>query len=203
MSINSSRQVFTMNVTPYKNFGKPDDKIFHTLIDPDDEGPWAMRYIWIQHTLDNKGFYENYFKSGNNTGYNVRKQTADLKQHWDHHNQIFDKSALNGDLIYRIKVGNPIDRSIDYVEIWKSIDILENYFGAHDTQIDDEIWQEKDRTVFAKELLDRGFDVRVLLPYRKISKIAALEGYRYFEDRFRNKENCIINTRWDQTLNPL
>lgn len=202
MSINSSRQVFTMNVTPYKNFGEPDDKVFHSLIDPDDEGPWAIRYLWIQHRLDNDAFYENYFNGGNNTGYNVRKQTTDLKQHWNYHNQIFDKSAQNGDLVYRIKVGNSIDKSIDYVEIWRSVDILEKYFGAHDTQINNDLWQRDERKQFAKELFDRGFDIRALWPYRKISKIAALEGYRYFIDRFRNKENCIINTRWNRELNP-
>lgn len=192
-----------MNVIPYKNFGAQDSKVFHSLIDSDDEGPWAMRYLWIQHTSDNTVFYENYFNSGNNTGYNVRKQTTDLKQHWDYHNQIFDRSAQNGDLIYRIKVGNPIDKSIDYVEIWRSVDILEKYFGTYDTQINDQVWNRDDRKQFSKELFDRGFDLRVLLPYRKISKIAALEGYRYFEYRYKNKENCIINTPWNYNLNPL
>lgn len=192
-----------MELIPYRNFGEQDHKTMISLIDPDDAGPWAIRYLWIQHTQDNDSFYENYFTGGNSVGFNVRKQTTDLKQHWNPHNQIFYDSAANGDLVYRIKIGNQFSRSIDYIEVWRGIDVLEKYFGNRDATIQNMDWKRDERKKFAEVLFERGFDIRSWYPYIQISKSSAAEHYKKYVDRWKNKENCIINTPWNRDLNPL
>jgi hypothetical protein len=195
-----------MIVIPRRNYGGQDDKEMHTLIDTDQEGPWAIRYLWIQHTKDNEKFYNNYFDPAlAQTGMNVRKQTANLKQDWAAHNQIFFDSAANGNLVWRVKVGNPICKSIDYVEIWRSADIIKQFFSPQPTtQISEGVeWHAESRKNFNKELFDNGFDIRSWVPYNTISKIQAMRYYQQFVEQWRNKDRCIINTPWNRDLNPL
>ena len=195
-----------MIVIPRRNYGEQDSKEMHTLIDADQEGPWAIRYLWIQHTQNNDKFYNNYFDPAlSQTGMNVRKQTANLKQDWTAHNQIFYDSTANGNLVWRVKVGNPISKSIDYVEIWRSADIIKQFFSPQPTtQISEGIeWHAESRKNFNKELFDNGFDIRSWVPYNTISKIQAMRYYQQFVDQWRNKDHCIINTPWNRDLNPL
>ena len=67
------------------------------LIVPDGQGPWALRYIWVQHKERNDEFVANYFNGGNNatgTGLNLRKRTAYMQDAWNPHNAIFLLAAI-------------------------------------------------------------------------------------------------------------
>jgi len=136
---------------------------------------------------------------------NVRKQTANLKNDWDAHNQIFFDSATNGNLVWRVKIGNPISRSIDYIEVWRSLDIVEQYFGNTPTiKINNSTeWHEESRNSFHQQLFESGFDIRAWYPYNTISKELALVYYNKFVEQHKNKNQCIINTPWNKELNPL
>jgi len=193
-----------MLTVPQRNFGEQDDRSMFSLIEPDNEGPWAVRYLWIQHLEDNNNFYQNYFSQGNQQGYNVRKQTSHLKSDWDRHNQIFFNSAENGDLVWRVKIANKTSQSIDYIEIWRTRELLDRYFGDQDTDINnDRIWTRDSRKSFAKNLYDTGFDIRYWFPYPLIGKKCAMNAYKHFVDRSKNRDGCIINTPWKRELNPL
>lgn len=195
-----------MIVTPYRNYGQQDNKEMIPLIEPDGKGPWAIRYLWIQHTTNNDDFFDNYFNEGNKTGLNVRKQTTHLATDWSKHNEIFNRSGQNGDLVWRIKIGNHESRSIDYIEVWKDVDVLINYFdfGRGGSKVNDTTtWEDDSRKGFAQQLYEIGFDLRVWLPYQLISKEQAADYWKIFVERYKNKEQCIINTRWNKELNPL
>jgi hypothetical protein len=193
-----------MKIIPTKYFGSADEKAMHSLLDPDNEGPWAVRYLWIQHLKDNDVFYDNYFTEGNQTGYNVRKQTTHLQNHWNYHNQIFHDSEKNGNLIWRVKVGNQFSKSIDYIEIWKSKEILIRYFGGTDANIDEKtIWENSEKEKFAENLYNNGFDIRYWYPYSLISKECAMRYYKLFVERWKARDRCIINTVWNKNLNPV
>jgi hypothetical protein len=197
----------TTLIIPKRNYGGRDDQKFHPLISPDDDKTgWAVRYLWIQHRHNNDTFYENYFDpEKKQTGMNVRKQTAELQKDWTAHNQIFHDSHKNGNLVWRLKVGNPISRSIDYIEIWRNADIITQYFSPKPiTQISENIsWPKEERLNFNKELYDAGFDIRSWVPYRNISKIHAMKTYKKFIDLYESGSgNIIFNSWWKRELNP-
>lgn len=188
-------------ITPLRLFGEHDGKQFAPQINPDNDGPWAVRYLWVQHREDNDAFCKNYFTPDlAEAGLNIRKQTAELQTDWNAHNQIFYDSAKNGDLVWRVKVGNIDDNSIDYIEIWKSPEILEHYFG-HQTSIPG--WTTDSRKSFLGNLYEAGFDLREWEPYPTISKIQAMTYYKTFVERWRQRQKCIINTPWNKDLNPI
>jgi hypothetical protein len=189
-----------MNVIPRRNYGAEDLQEMTSLIDPDDQGIWAVRYLWIQHTQDNNKFYNNYFDPAlAQTGMNVRKQTANLKNDWTAHNQIFHDSAANGDLVWRVKIGNPTSRSIDYIEIWRSVKTVEQHFGDNPNQT----WPKDNRKSFNQQLFEAGFEIRSWYPYRTISNKLAIDYYNKFVDQHKNKQHCIINTPWRKDINPV
>jgi hypothetical protein len=195
-----------MIVTPYRHYGDQDNKQMTSLIIPTNTGPWALRYVWIQHTQDNEKFYTNYFNPElNQAGMNVRKQTAELKSDWEAHNQIFYDSAVNGNLVWRVKIGNPRSHSIDYIEIWRDSKIVGKYFGNTPAEkINHNIeWRLSSRTTFNQHLYKAGFDIRSWRPYQTISKEVAIEYYKNFVEQYKNKQQCIINTPWNRELNPL
>jgi len=171
------------------------------LIIPDGHGPWAVRYLSVTHRIDNNSFYNNYFSPTlKEAGMNIRKQTADLKTDWSAHNQIFYDSAADGNLVWRVKVGNKETQSIDYVEVWRSVDILNRYFGDQ-TNIPN--WTTESRKTFTEQLYESGFVITDLQEFPLISKAQAIEYYRMFVDKWKAKDDCIINTPWNKELNPL
>lgn len=173
----------------------------NTLIAPDNIGPWAVRYLSVKHRFDNESFYNNYFSPTlKESGMNIRKQTADLKTDWSAHNQIFYDSAADGNLVWRVKVGNKETRSIDYVEVWRSVDILNRYFGEQTNMPN---WTTTSRTDFSKQLFEAGFNIIELESFPLISKAQAVEYYRMFVNKWKVKDDCIINTPWNKELNPL
>jgi hypothetical protein len=194
-----------MIIIPHKHSAKQDNEEMTSLIDPDNAGPWAIRYLWIRNLNDNETFYNNYFDPTlAQAGMNIRKQSADLTNDWTAHNQIFFDSAKNGNLVWRVKVGNPINKSIDYIEIWRSQEIVKSFFGDSPTvTINDNItWTNDSRVSFLEQLRDKGFDIREWTEFPTISKIQAMQYYKKFVDRWENKDSCIINTPWSRVLNP-
>jgi hypothetical protein len=161
---------------------------------------WGIRYLWIQHRFDNEGFLSNYFLDNSSPKINVRKSTVHLSADWNKHNSIFLKSQEDGNLVWRYKVLNSISRSIDYVEVWKSIDVIERYFNrTHDVIVPTgEIWGAEPREQFAKELWNSGFDIRTWIPYNTISRDRA----EYYYNLIPSLGNCILNTKWNRNLNP-
>jgi hypothetical protein len=188
-----------MMVTPKRLYGDQTDQQMLSLIDPDNKGPWAVRYLWVQHLYNNELFCKNYFDpSLSQAGLNIRKQTANLSTEWSAHNRIFEESALSGDLVWRVKIGNPTSTSIDYIEVWKSLEVLEKHFGSNPD------WDGVDRNSFNEKLFNAGFDILSWEPYPTISKSTAMQYYKQFFEQWNTKqERIIINTFWKRELNPL
>jgi hypothetical protein len=173
------------------------------LIDPDNQPGWAVRYLWIQHRFENEQFIKNYFANGHTRGLNVRTQTQHLGQVWRNHNQVFDDSGANGNLVWRVKVLNSISHSIDYIEIWRSVDIIKSIFDQTPTLKSGHQWTEQEKISLGQGIYDSGFEVRHLLPYRQISQQLALKYYQQFLEQNADKNNCIINTKYNSELNPI
>lgn len=178
------------------------------LIVPDGKGPWAVRYLWIQHTKQNDEFVSNYFNWGNNakgTGLALRKQPAQ-----DPHNEIFETSRDNGNLVWRVKTHNPFANSIDYVEVWRSAEVLDKLFNFNNRKKEVVVNNTIKRTVEARNELREGlssagfcvhryFDVNSNWPL--ISPMLAVRLFRHFQKKFIGQENCIVNTAFNEELN--
>ena len=175
-------------------------QMMHPLVNPDGGEWWVMRYLWIQHRENNEDFVNNYFNGGNNAGINVRKQTTHLQNQWKNHNEAFDQSALNGDLIWRVKAYNAISKSIDYVEIWKDLETVNSIFDSESKLDNGEVWSKNQKSLLGQGIWDAGFIVRHYRPYQSISKSCAETAYKMFVDRYKNKDKCIINTPMKSTL---
>lgn len=171
-------------------------KIMKPLVIPDGNPGWVMRYLWIQHRENNDNFVKNYFNGGNNQGLNVRKQTTHLQNQWKNHNKAFDQSAINGDLIWRVKAYNAESESIDYIEVWKDLETVKKIFDEESKLEDGEIWSDDQKKSLGQGIWDAGFIVRHFRPYQLISKSCAETAYKKFIERYRNKDGCIINTPW-------
>jgi hypothetical protein len=170
------------------------------LIIPDCAEGWVMRYLWIQHRENNEDFVKNYFNGGNNTGLNVRKQTTHLQNQWKNHNAAFDQSAVNGDLIWRVKAYNVVSQSIDYIEIWKDLETVNRLFEVESKLDNGEVWSKDQKSSLGQGVWDAGFIVRHYRPYQSISKLCAVSAYKMFVDRYKNKDKCIINTPMKSNL---
>lgn len=192
----------------------PDGEALPPLVVPDGQGPWALRYIWVKHRDRNDEFVANYFNGGNNTtgtGLNLRKQTAYMQTAWNPHNQIFETSRDNGNLIWRVKVHNPFANTIDYVEIWRSPEIISSLFhyikeGEQVKVTDGVVRTAEDQKQLRTGLYDAGFEVRrwrdVDTNWPTVSPQVAMMWYRHFVKKHFAKDNCIINTKYNIELNP-
>jgi transposase-like protein len=185
------------------NFVVQDHRDLETLIEPDGVEGWAVRYLWIQHRTHNDEFVANYFTGGNNRGLNVRKHTEHLGETWRNHNRVFDESAANGALVWRVKAYNQISQSVDYVEVWRNRELLTEIFDKPALLSDGSQWTDSEKSDLGRGIYESGFDVRHMRPYASISKKLALEYYQHFVQRHLAKDNCIINTRYNPELNPL
>jgi hypothetical protein len=210
MSLNTGTFLATADPT----WTRPDGLKLPPLVVPDGRGPWAVRYIWVKHQDKNEEFVSNYFNKGNNaagTGLNLRKQTEYMQTAWNPHNQIFETSRDNGNLVWRVKVHNPLANSIDYVEVWRSQEILQSLFDpiADNSQV-----QVNETTVRTADnqrdlrtgLYNAGFEVRGMrgrvARWPAVSKLTAMGWYKHFVQKFHAKDNCIINTPYNVELNP-
>lgn len=194
----------------------PDGMKLPPLVVPDGKGPWAVRYIWVKHREQNDEFVSGYFNKGNNdtgTGLNLRKQTDHMQSAWTPHNQIFETNRDNGNLIWRVKVHNPMANSIDYVEVWRSQEILHSLFSPmmkpeDAVQVNDEtVRTAEDQRTLRKGLYDAGFEIRGMrgrvARWPKVSEYTAMGWYKHFVKKYYAKDNCIINTPYNRELNPI
>ena len=193
----------------------PDGEQLPPLVIPDGQGPWAIRYIWVKHRERNDEFVANYFNKGNNstgTGLNLRKQTTHMQTAWNPHNQIFETSRDNGNLVWRVKVHNPIANSIDYIEVWRSPEILSSLFHYiapnKPVKVTDTVQRtSEDQQTLRTGLYAAGFEVRrwreTATNWPLVSPSLAIMWYRQFANRHMAQDNCIINTKYNPTLNPV
>ena len=192
----------------------PDSEQLPPLVIPDGQGPWAVRYIWVKHRERNDDFVSNYFNGGNNTtgtGLNLRKQTAYMQTAWNPHNQIFETSRDNGNLVWRVKVHNPVAKSIDYVEVWRSPDVISSLFRYikpnEAVKVTDGIVRTADdQKALRTGLYEAGFEVRrwrdAETNWPTVSPQVAMMWYRHFVKKHLAKDTCIINTKYNAELNP-
>jgi hypothetical protein len=121
--------MFNKEKTSVLGFNRFDVKQYTPCIPlfiPDDGGPWAMRYIWMKNQDDN--FLENYHnKTG--TKANVRRSTSHLEQYWIPHNCLLINQGHLGNIVWRIKTTNPLNNSIDIIEVWRSRQHLDRLFS--------------------------------------------------------------------------
>lgn len=202
-------------VTADPQWALPDEHEMSPLVIPDYAGPWALRYIWVQHREQNDEFVANYFNGGNNTsgtGLNLRKRTANMQTAWNPHNQIFETSRDNGNLVWRVKVHNPHANSIDYVEVWRSPQIISSLFRYippnESIKVTDTVERTaEDQKTLRSGLYEAGFEVRRWRDeetnWPRVSPQVAMSWYRHFAAKHMAKDNCIINTKYNPDLNPV
>lgn len=145
----------------------------------DDVEDYYVRYMWINHKTQNDEFISNYFKPKDEVRLNVRHITKHLSEDWKAHNKIFEDAWHSGDLIWRVKIGNPHSKTIDYIEVWKSKEIFEKLFSI-------------DLDKLSQGIRDSGFEVHKNYGY--ISEDLSYLYYEKFLNMFKNKKECIINT---------
>jgi hypothetical protein len=184
------------------------------LVVPDGEGPWAIRYIWVKHREKNDEFVNNYFVEGTRTGevgLNLRKRTAYMQKAWNPHNAIFETSRDNGDLVWRVKVHNPLANSIDYIEVWRNPDTISSLF--HYILPGDKVVIAKgiertaeDQVTLRTNLYNEGFEIRRWYDEKTnwptVTPQLAMLWYWTFVKRHFAKDNCRINTKHRPELNP-
>lgn len=188
------------------------------LVIPDGTGPWALRYIWVKHKTENDNFVKNYFNKGNNAtgaGLNLRKQTSHMKETaWNPHNNIFDTSRDNGNLVWRVKVHNHLADTIDYIEIWRSKQIIKETFGVRkgdnsntdvpvtDSESTSELARSAEEIITLRKGLDEaGFEPRAWSTFPNVHPIVAMKWYLYFLERRDGNKQCVINTPYNKKLN--
>lgn len=186
------------------------------LILADGKGPWAIRYLWCKHKEHNDEFVANYFAAKSDQekgkpGLNLRKRTAYMQEHWDPHNALINTSRDNGNMIWRVKVHNPLANSIDYVECWRSPEVLAQAF--HDLipgqklQVNDDVVRTADnQQTLRQNLYKEGFEIRRWIDkdtnWPTINPGLAMYYYWCFVQKHWQKDNCRVNTMWRVHLNP-
>ena len=96
------------------------------LFIPDEKGPWAIRYKWIKK--DDENFLQNYHSTQAGVKANVRKSSAHLEKYWIPHNCLIINQGHLGNIVWRIKLDNPFNKSVDIIEVWRSKQIIEHVF---------------------------------------------------------------------------
>lgn len=98
------------------------------LFIPDELGPWAIRYLWIKKDQDDN-FLENYHSNQDGIKSNVRKSSVNLEKYWIPHNAVIINQGHLGNIVWRIKINNPFNNSVDVIEVWRSNEIIKNLFN--------------------------------------------------------------------------
>lgn len=170
--------------------GDRPEETWPLLVTPDGRGPWALRYVWFKHER-NSEFLAGYFDNGNELALNLRKLTSHLSELWKPHNDALRAAAAQGDIIWRVKVLNRENASIDHVEVWKSREVLHRYFH---TDLDG-TWTDEQRSQLGQGMREAGLIIkRVSEPYPLIGRSCALAAYRRFLQRAATADSCNIFT---------
>jgi hypothetical protein len=177
------------------------NKMMNTAIDTDDKNGYYVRYAFMQH-VNNSLFIDNYFSSENKgPNINVRKMTSLYGDLWQPHNKYIIDSGYNGSLVWRVKILNSIENSIDYVEVWKHQLFIDNFSHDVDTVLNDgSIWTSCQKKNLSKVIYENGFIARNVNQILMISKELSTQLYYNFVDKSKRKEHCIINTVFNPSL---
>ena len=204
----------TFQVAAEPMWKKYDGEKMQPLVVADGHGPWAVRYIWCKHRENNDEFVSNYFVASGNTkeaGLNLRKRTAYMQEHWDPHNALINTSRDNGNLVWRVKVHNPLANSIDYIEVWRSPEVLATSFGYITAGAELKVNNTTVRTAENQQTLrnglyENGFEIQRWVDkntnWPMVSPQLAMYWYWNFVKRHYRKDNCRVNTMWRLELNP-
>lgn len=182
LTINNHNTVFNKRMRP--------------LIESDFVEELYIRYVFISHR-NNQQFIKNYFDKNSKSNINVRKLTAEYQDLWKYHNSVFDQSAKNKDLIWRVKILNQYEKTIDHIEIWKNKNLVNDYFLSNEQDSilpDGSLWKSADKKLLSKMIYDQGFIARTIVPLISISNDLALKYYNNFLLLAKEKKQCIINT---------
>lgn len=184
-----------MNVLGINQIDLTYNKQMASLLESDDVDEWAIRYVWVQRRENNDDFIANYFRKDIQdaaSGKNLRNSTMHLANIWAVHNKIIGESAQNGSLIWRIKIFNEVENSIDYMEVWKSRSIIESLFLMDGNSANAE-WNQK-KSELAQGIYDAGFVTRIEVPIRCISRKFAAAQFKKFYEMSKQTNTIIINT---------
>jgi hypothetical protein len=100
---------------------------------PDNIGPWCLRYVWMKKR-DDENFLSNYHSVGESKS-NVRKSTIHLESSWIPYNCLMINQGHLGNIVWRIKVTNPWNQSVDIIEVWRDRQIIKENFLFEDRDV--------------------------------------------------------------------
>jgi hypothetical protein len=168
----------------------PQAKGWPSLFEPDGKGPWAVRYNWIKHT-SNQEFLDNYFEQGSSAlKLNLRNMTKDQAHLWKPHNDALAKAEITGRMVWRIKVLNEANQSIDHLEVWRSREDIEEVFHTDYPE-----WTDAVKEQLGRMTVERGFVICPLQrPYPLISKLQALRIYSGYIQQVQRRGKVRIET---------
>jgi hypothetical protein len=89
---------------------------------PDGVGPWCVRYVFIKQ----QSLVEQY-----NSSSNIRSSSSHLEQAWRAHNALIINQCHLGNVVWRLKVRNKINQSVDMIEVWRSRELIDNLFSGN------------------------------------------------------------------------
>lgn len=170
----------------------------HRLVNIDHKPGPCIRYVTINHLIDNDNFVENYFNTAivereNNInpglGVNLRRSTRDLNDLWEPHNTTYTDS-INARL-WRFKVYNGVNNSIDVVECWKTIELCKHYFQSEYINSNGQLWGNVQRLQLYSSLLNHHFNITELIA--TTSNINCDVGFQYFNARQYKTQRCVAD----------
>lgn len=181
---------------------KGEHKSLHGLIETDDVEECFIRYTWIQHETDNERYVTNYFTGGVEKGLNIRAQSVHLNSYWEGFNTFMDLAIDLGYIAWRVKVFNEINRSIDYIEVWRNKQAIHNLYDFRQDIVLENgyVWKKESKLSLSQGIDDVGFKKWNLASIRGISEKMAADQYKNFVAMWRKKQNCIINTPYFKKL---
>lgn len=94
------------------------------LFVPDEIGPWKIRYIFVKQDK-----ITNNYNSKN--GSNIRSSTSYLTEAWRSHNALMINQCHLGNIIWRLKVVNKENNSVDMIEVWRNSIIIDMLSAAN------------------------------------------------------------------------
>lgn len=123
--------MFNTEKIQYLVSGSLTDPEYHTpLFVPDEIGPWAVRYVFIK-----KSDLSQQYNSG--SGSNIRSSSSHLNESWRAHNALMINQCHLGNVVWRLKIINRIDQTVDMIEVWRTINMATTLFsGDHDIEIE-------------------------------------------------------------------
>jgi hypothetical protein len=156
----------------------------------DSKGP-VIRYLWFKHDTRHDEFVRGYFEKGNEHSLNVRALTKHLWPLWAPHNSAIGQALRSNDILWRVKAYNPIEKTVDHIEVWKDRATIDRYFRSDLLLDDGQVWSDGQRQALSQGLYECGLRIFVIDGYA-VSATAANYSYEHFARRAAVKDACII-----------